>query len=356
MLHQNFVHAAGDLTSCRQKPVALDCPNKLVYSPHVWGPSICNQTYFAAKNFPANMADIWTSEWAHICSTKPLLGPACVIGTLFDFSWIQIWIRAQYLSTFVGPFKASFCAFLREKIQNSMLSEFGLVFNTMARLFYLQVNSGSCIVVVWIAWLKCSIQRRSCISWIWQTRLTHLIIYPEQVDKKDLSGEVGSKALFWVQWYCRWMGRLRSQQLCLQCVAYLHVCFPYEGEALFLGSESCIHCHSFSSSFSGWDHQSLFISASTQNVCSPEWSGRRKSLSVCFPMQWMLAIWRWYSGADLEIHFWPWAQEAENLGIKTRDCAVYLQIGCADNFYWCLNPSSGTSGSRLPVTFMISSL
>ena len=71
---------AGDLTSCRQKPVVLDCPNKLVYTPHVWGPSICSQSYFADKTFPTNMASLWTSEWAHICSTKPLLGPACIIG------------------------------------------------------------------------------------------------------------------------------------------------------------------------------------------------------------------------------------------------------------------------------------
>ena len=73
-------YCAGDLTSCRQKPVILDCPNKLVYTPHVWGPSICNQAYFLAKNFPNNMPDIWGAEWGHICSTKPLLGPACVLG------------------------------------------------------------------------------------------------------------------------------------------------------------------------------------------------------------------------------------------------------------------------------------
>lgn len=71
---------AGDLTSCRAKPVVLRCPNKLVYTPHVWGPSIANLPFFRLPGFPGNLLSIWTAEWAHICTTKPLLGPACVIG------------------------------------------------------------------------------------------------------------------------------------------------------------------------------------------------------------------------------------------------------------------------------------
>lgn len=70
----------GDLSSCRLKPVQLKCANKLVYCPHVWGPSISEQTYFKDPSFPLNMPAIWNAEWGHICTQKPPLGPSCVIG------------------------------------------------------------------------------------------------------------------------------------------------------------------------------------------------------------------------------------------------------------------------------------
>lgn len=40
--------------------------NKLVLSPHVYGPSVFAQSYFSAGNFPNNMAAIWEDHWGYL--------------------------------------------------------------------------------------------------------------------------------------------------------------------------------------------------------------------------------------------------------------------------------------------------
>ena len=47
-------------------PVILDMAKKVVYSPHVYGPSVAPQPYFSATDFPDNMPDIWNTHWAFI--------------------------------------------------------------------------------------------------------------------------------------------------------------------------------------------------------------------------------------------------------------------------------------------------
>lgn len=42
-----------------------------------------------APNFPANMPPIWTSHFGHILATRPLLGPALVVGALFGPPLLQ---------------------------------------------------------------------------------------------------------------------------------------------------------------------------------------------------------------------------------------------------------------------------
>ncbi len=41
-------------------------PSRLVFSPHVYGPGIADQSYFAAAGFPANMPAIWTTHFGHL--------------------------------------------------------------------------------------------------------------------------------------------------------------------------------------------------------------------------------------------------------------------------------------------------
>ena len=58
----------------------LPVPNKLVYSPHVYGPDVHAQSYFKAPNFPDNCVDIWHRHFGYVVTQTPRLGPAVVPG------------------------------------------------------------------------------------------------------------------------------------------------------------------------------------------------------------------------------------------------------------------------------------
>lgn len=44
--------------------------NRLVFSPHIYGPSVSNQPYFEAQEFPSNMAAIWDYHWGYLLNTQ----------------------------------------------------------------------------------------------------------------------------------------------------------------------------------------------------------------------------------------------------------------------------------------------
>jgi endoglucanase len=47
--------------------------SKIVYSPHVYGPSVAKQDYFYAANYPANMPEIWNDHWAKVVGQRPVV-------------------------------------------------------------------------------------------------------------------------------------------------------------------------------------------------------------------------------------------------------------------------------------------
>jgi len=49
-----------------QNPISLSVPNRLVYSPHTYGPDVAAQPYFSDPTFPANMPAIWTAHFAYL--------------------------------------------------------------------------------------------------------------------------------------------------------------------------------------------------------------------------------------------------------------------------------------------------
>ena len=55
-----------DLEGVKTCPVILNKPNKIVYSPHVYGSSVASQPYFNVNNFPNNMPKIWNQHWGFI--------------------------------------------------------------------------------------------------------------------------------------------------------------------------------------------------------------------------------------------------------------------------------------------------
>ncbi|KAA1246197.1 glycoside hydrolase family 5 protein [Aquimarina sp. RZ0] len=65
----------GNLQGARDFPVRLDIPSKLMYSPHEYGPTVFDQVWFSAPDFPDNMPAIWEEQFNFLNTegTSPLL-------------------------------------------------------------------------------------------------------------------------------------------------------------------------------------------------------------------------------------------------------------------------------------------
>jgi endoglucanase len=68
----------GCLTAAAQAPVRLPVEGKLVYSPHVYGPSVHAQTYFSDASFPNNLPAMWQRHFGLVLTDR--LGPAVIPG------------------------------------------------------------------------------------------------------------------------------------------------------------------------------------------------------------------------------------------------------------------------------------
>lgn len=56
----------GDLAGAASYPVTLDVPNRLVYSPHEYGPNLYVQGWFNSTTTPARLQAIWYANWAYL--------------------------------------------------------------------------------------------------------------------------------------------------------------------------------------------------------------------------------------------------------------------------------------------------
>ena len=64
----------GQLQGAALYPVRLSRPDKLVYSPHDYGPSVWRQAWFDSSDFPRNLPQIWDQHWGHLIQQgTPLL-------------------------------------------------------------------------------------------------------------------------------------------------------------------------------------------------------------------------------------------------------------------------------------------
>ncbi|KAG5179433.1 glycoside hydrolase superfamily [Tribonema minus] len=76
--------------------------DKVVYSPHVYGPSVFNQTYYADPTFPKNMAAIWDQQ---IGGLEAATGKAVVVG-----EWGGLYIGTdRVLQDALGAYLKSKC-------------------------------------------------------------------------------------------------------------------------------------------------------------------------------------------------------------------------------------------------------
>ena len=64
----------GNLKGAASYPVRLSDPSKLVYSPHEYGPTVFQQTWFSDPTFPDNMPAIWEANfnYLHTQNISPL--------------------------------------------------------------------------------------------------------------------------------------------------------------------------------------------------------------------------------------------------------------------------------------------
>lgn len=56
----------GNMMGVSTHPIVLKVPNRVVYSPHVYGPSVHPQTYFSDPSFPSNMNAIWDRHFGFL--------------------------------------------------------------------------------------------------------------------------------------------------------------------------------------------------------------------------------------------------------------------------------------------------
>ena len=91
----------GNFRRVREHPVDLGSEalnRRVVYTPHVYGPSVYAQSYFSSWSFPDNLPPIWDAHWGFLRSTQPR---AVVVGEWGGFcrGKDQKWQRraAQYL-------------------------------------------------------------------------------------------------------------------------------------------------------------------------------------------------------------------------------------------------------------------
>ena len=65
----------GNLEGVGNTPIVLTKPEKLVYSPHEYGPEVFQQPWFDSSSFPSNLEAVWDSAFGYIVKTNraPLL-------------------------------------------------------------------------------------------------------------------------------------------------------------------------------------------------------------------------------------------------------------------------------------------
>ena len=95
-----------NLVGVKKQPVELVDPSKLVYSPHEYGPSVYEQGYFKAHDFPANMPAIWQARFDFV---RAQTGAPVIIGEMGGFytgkdqQW-QDWAAAYMKLKGIGVF------------------------------------------------------------------------------------------------------------------------------------------------------------------------------------------------------------------------------------------------------------
>ncbi len=84
----------GNLIGAKTYPIVLSKTNKLIYSPHEYGPTVFEQSWFSESTFPANMPAIWDKYFGYLYNdnTSPLLVGEFGIKTAGGKD--EVWIKS----------------------------------------------------------------------------------------------------------------------------------------------------------------------------------------------------------------------------------------------------------------------
>lgn len=74
----------GNLAGAGAAPVQLQVPNRVVYSPHDYGPYVSDQPWFHDATFPRNLPAVWDQHWGYLAENG--IAPV-VVGELGGWSF-----------------------------------------------------------------------------------------------------------------------------------------------------------------------------------------------------------------------------------------------------------------------------
>ncbi|MGH2457625.1 MAG: glycoside hydrolase family 5 protein [Chloroflexota bacterium] len=93
----------GDLMNAEARPIRLSVPNRVVYSPHDYGPGVYNQKWFSDPTFPDNLPPFWDKHWGDLQKN----GTAPVLVGEFGGRSVGSDVEGTWQRTLVGYLKAN---------------------------------------------------------------------------------------------------------------------------------------------------------------------------------------------------------------------------------------------------------
>jgi len=82
----------GELMNAGKHPIQLSVPDRVIYSPHDYGPGVYDQHWFSDPTFPDNLPGFWDQHWGYL--QKQGIGPVLVgefggrsVGTDTEGTW-----------------------------------------------------------------------------------------------------------------------------------------------------------------------------------------------------------------------------------------------------------------------------
>lgn len=72
-----YCYWGENLMGVRLNPLRVNNPERLVYSPHAYGPTVAEMDYHNAPNFPANLDAVWDEHFGFV---KGQTGRAVILG------------------------------------------------------------------------------------------------------------------------------------------------------------------------------------------------------------------------------------------------------------------------------------